>query len=273
MRRTELRAGGRRLECAWIGRPEPGRPTLVLLHEGLGCVAMWRDFPQRLAAATGLPAFLYSRAGYGGSEPAELPRPVRFMHHEALEVLPELLAAAGIDTPLLVGHSDGASIALIAAGAGVVPGLQALALIAPHVFNEELCVTSIRAAAEAYRSKPRLREGLARYHGEQVDAAFWGWNDVWLHPDFWHWNIEEYLPGIEVPLLLVQGEDDQYGTIAQLEAIERQVTVPCTRVLIPAARHSPHLERPDPTLDALARFVAAAAGREVTPAGGAPGAG
>jgi len=252
---TSIHAGARRLECRWIGTPSPTCPTLVFLHEGLGCVRLWKDFPERVATATGRAAFVYSRAGYGASDAADLPRSVRYMHDEGLDVLPEVLSVAAIGECVLVGHSDGASIALIAAGAGRVPGLQALVLLAPHVFNETVCVESIRAAAEAYRANPRLREGLARYHGEQVDDAFWGWNDIWLHPDFWHWNIEEYLAGIEAPVLLIQGAADQYGTTRQLDAIEARVRGAHQRVLIPAARHSPHLDAPAATLSAIEAFL------------------
>jgi len=250
-----IQAGARRLECRWFGAPSPDRPTLVFLHEGLGCVSLWKNFPERVAAATDLAAFVYSRAGYGASDAAELPRAVRYMHDEGLAVLPEVLAAAGIGDCVLIGHSDGASISLIAAGAGRVPGLRGLILLAPHVFNETVCVASIREAAVAYRENPRLREGLARYHGEQVDDAFWGWNDIWLHPDFWHWNIEEYLSTIAQPLLLIQGEADQYGTTRQLDAIEAQVRGPHQRVLIPKARHSPHHDAPEETLNAIEAFL------------------
>ncbi len=250
-----LEVAGQRLECRRIGVAGGGRPTLVFLHEGLGCVEMWKDFPQRLAAATGLPAMVFTRAGYARSDPAPLPRPVDFMHTEGREVLPAVLAAAGLDDVILVGHSDGASIAIIAIGAGVVPRARAAVLIAPHVFNEQLCVDSIREAAETYRSNPRLRTALERYHGAQVDAAFWGWNDIWLHPDFWHWNIEEFLPAITIPLLLVQGCDDQYGTTAQLDAIERQVAGACRRAMIPGARHSPHHDAADRTLSEITDFT------------------
>jgi len=253
--RTTIQIGPRRLECQWIGAPSPTHPTLVFLHEGLGCVSLWKDFPARVAAATGLAAFVYSRAGYGASDAADLPRSVRYMHDEGIEVLPEVLAAAGIGDCVLVGHSDGASIALIAAGAGRVPGHQALILLAPHVFNETVCVESIRQAATAYRSNPRLREGLARYHGDQVDDAFWGWNDIWLHPDFRHWNIEKYLPAIDRPVLLIQGQADQYGTTRQLDAIEARVAGPHERVLVPGARHSPHHDAPKATLNAIEAFL------------------
>jgi len=262
-----LVADGRRLEYRRVGpvgaaHGGAGGPALVLLHEGLGCVSMWRDFPERLAEATGREVLVYSRAGYGASDEAELPRPVRYMHHEGLAVLPEVLASAGIGRHVLVGHSDGASIAVVYAGsqppqrreARLGRGPEGLVLIAPHVFNEDLSVASIRAAREAYEHGT-LRAALERHHGERVDHAFRGWNDVWLHPDFRRWNIEEYLPAIHVPTLLIQGEDDQYGTLRQLEAIEARVPATVKRVLMPGCGHSPHREQTDMTVAAVAGFV------------------
>ena len=249
-----LRADGRRLEYAWHGPPPEEAPTLVFLHEGLGCVSLWRDFPARLAEATGCGALVYSRAGYGRSDPVPLPRPVRFMHHEGLRVLPEVLEAAGVRDAVLVGHSDGASIALVHAGSGAAPRVRALVLEAPHVFVEELSVRSIAAIGEAYRTTD-LRGKLARHHGENVDCAFLGWNGVWLDPEFRAWNIEEYLPGVRVPVLVVQGEDDEYGTLAQVEAVERQVSGPVETVLLPGCGHSPHRDRPERVLEEMARFV------------------
>ena len=176
----------------------------MFLHEGLGSVGLWRDFPRTLADATGLPAFVYSRAGYGESDAAPLPRSVRYMHEEA-ELLPEILAAAGIDDPVLVGHSDGASIAIIHAGSG--GKARALVLEAPHVFTEPMGLRSIANAREAYE-RGDLRQRLAKYH-QDVDAAFWGWNRPWLDPEFRDWNLEEFLPRIAAPVLVVQGEQDE----------------------------------------------------------------
>ncbi len=250
-----LHAGGRRLEYAWHGPPPGEAPTLVFLHEGLGCVSLWRDFPARLAEATGCGALVYSRAGYGRSDPVPLPRPVRFMHDEGLRVLPEVLNAAGVRDAILVGHSDGASIALVHAGSGAAGRVRALVLEAPHVFVEDVSVASIAAVGEAYRDTD-LRARLARHHGANVDCAFHGWNGVWLDPEFRAWNIEDCLPRVAVPVLVVQGEADEYGTVAQVEAIRRQAAGPVETVILPRVGHSPHRDAPDAILEAMARFVA-----------------
>lgn len=249
-----LHAGGRRLEYVWHGPPPGEAPTLVFLHEGLGCVSLWRDFPARLAEATGCGALVYSRAGYGRSDPVPLPRPVRFMHDEGLRVLPEVLDAAGVRDAILVGHSDGASIALVHAGSGAADRVRALVLEAPHVFVEDVSVASIAAIGEAYRDTD-LRARLARHHGGNVDCAFHGWNGVWLDPEFRAWNIEDCLPRVAVPVLVVQGEADEYGTVAQVEAIRRQAAGPVETVILPGVGHSPHRDAPDATLEAMARFV------------------
>jgi pimeloyl-ACP methyl ester carboxylesterase len=248
-----LRAGGARLEIRWIGPAVEGTPALVFLHEGLGSVSLWKDFPDRLAAATGCGALIYSRAGYGKSDPAPLPRPIRFMHGEAT-ILPEILKEAGIRDFILIGHSDGASISLIHAGSAPAPGLRGLILEAPHVFTEPHGLASIARAKEAYETS-NLREKLERHHGENVDIAFRGWNDVWLHPGFRAWNLEEYLPAIRVPILVLQGVDDEYGTWKQVEAIERQSGGPVETMALPDCGHSPHREQPERTLEAMAGFV------------------
>lgn len=251
-----LDAGGHRLEYLRIG-PGPGAgPVLVLLHEGLGCVSMWRDFPERLAAATGLGVLVYSRWGYGRSDPLDRPHPVRYMHDEALLTLPEVLAAAQVDDPVLVGHSDGGSIALIYAGAGKAPRPRALVTLAAHVFCEDISVRSIAAAKQAYETTD-LKERLGRHHGENVEGAFRGWNDVWLHPDFRRWNIEEYLPAITCPALVIQGEDDEYGTLNQVDAIRAGTAGPVETLVLPECGHSPQRDQPEATLAAIARFVAA----------------
>jgi pimeloyl-ACP methyl ester carboxylesterase len=215
---------------------------------------MWRDFPARLAEATGLGALVYSRAGYGRSDPVPLPRPLRFMHDEALVVLPEVLEAAGIRDAILVGHSDGGSIALIHAGSGQATRVCALVLEAPHVFCEEISVRSIAAAGEKYRQGD-LRRALERHHGANVDVAFWGWNRAWLDPGFRAWNIEEYLPGVGVPVLVIQGDRDEYGTLKQLDAIAAGCRGPVERLVLPDCGHSPHREQPEATLAAIVSFL------------------
>ena len=245
-----LTVRGKKIEAQHIGRP--GGPTLVFLHEGLGSLGLWRDFPQKVSDATGLPAFVYSRAGYGQSDPAEMPRPVRYMHDEAA-LLPEVLAAAGIDDPVLVGHSDGASISVIYAGSG--GNARALVLEAPHVFTEDMGLQSIARARDAYE-RGDLRARLGRYHRD-VDAAFWGWNRPWLDPEFRKWNLEEFLPRIAAPILVVQGEDDEYGTKKQVEAIARGARDVEVRML-PECGHSPHRDQPEATLRAIAEFLRSA---------------
>lgn len=249
-----LDVDGTKLEYRWIGPPPGQAPTLIFLHEGLGCAAMWKDFPDRVAQATGWSVLVYSRAGYGGSDPVDVPRPLTYMHGEGLDVLPRLLDVAGINQAILVGHSDGASISLINAGGERDPRILAGILLAPHVFNEQISVDSIRQAREAFENG-QLRDGLARYHGDNVDVAFWGWNRAWLDPDFWHWNLEEYLPHIEIPLLLIQGEDDEYGTRAQIEAIDRQTPGLVETLMLPDCGHSPHRDQPQATIRAIRDFV------------------
>ena len=243
--------GGHRIEYERIATAATSRPTVVLLHEGLGSVAMWRDFPGRLAHATGCNALVYSRYGYGKSDPLTAPRDVRYMHDEALVVLPGLLDQIGIARPILVGHSDGGSIALIHAGAGIRP-VAAVVTLAAHVLVEDISVASIAAAKVAYETTD-LRTKLARHHAD-VDSAFRGWNDIWLHPDFRAWNIEEYLPGIACPVLAIQGEDDEYGTMEQMRRIGVQVR-DVELVELEDCRHSPHKDQPEAVLDAIRRFV------------------
>ncbi len=245
-------AAGLRLETRWIGPGPETAPTLVFLHEGLGSVSMWKDFPDRLAERTGLGALVYSRAGYGKSAPAPLPKSVRFMHDEA-EVLREVLTQTKIRECILVGHSDGASIALIYAGSRPAAGLKGLILEAPHVFPELHGLASITEIGELYRTTD-LRDRLARHHGANVDIAFRGWHEVWLHPEFRAWNIEEVLPRITVPILILQGEDDEYGTWEQVEAIERQAGGPVEAVGLAVCGHSPHREQPERALKAMTEF-------------------
>lgn len=251
-----LEVGGVRLEYRWTGPLPPSAdhaPTLVFLHEGLGSVSLWKDFPDRLAERTGCGALVYSRAGYGKSDPVPLPRPVHFMHDEAA-ILPRVLEAAGVRESFLVGHSDGASIALIHAGRDRPAGLRGLILEAPHVFTEPSGLESIAKIADVYRNTD-LREKLARHHGANVDVAFWGWNGVWLDPHFRAWNLEEFLPGIQVPILILQGDRDEYGTWKQVEAIERQSGGPVESMLIENCGHSPHRDQPEVALAAMAEWL------------------
>jgi pimeloyl-ACP methyl ester carboxylesterase len=248
-----VKAWGRNLEYQLIPAHQINRPTLVLLHEGLGSVSMWRDFPTRLAAATGCRTLVYSRYGYGRSDLLQEPFGTDYMHREARESLPEVLAALGIENPLLVGHSDGASIALLHAGAG--HPVAGLVLMAPHCFVEDVSIRSIAAAKVAFETTD-LPAKLGRYHRD-VDKTFRGWNDIWLHPDFRSWNIEDCLPHIRCPILAIQGEDDEYGTMAQIEAIAAQATGSPDVELLKLAdcRHSPHRDQAAAVIDAIGRFT------------------
>lgn len=230
----------RSLEYRFVPPPESGRPVLVFLHEGLGSLALWRDLPAAIADRAHCGYLVYSRYGNGFSQPLDGSRDVRYMHDEALVVLPELLEMCGITAPLLVGHSDGASIALIYAGsypqhvAGVV-------VEAPHLFVERCSVESIAAIGELYRAGT-LRERMARHH-EDVDRTFWGWNDIWLDPAFASWNIESYVPQIAAPVFAIQGTSDEYGTLAQLDALAARVTTPVDRLVLSRCGHAPHRDR------------------------------
>ena len=244
-------AGGRRLEYAWHGEARTNAPPIVMLHEGLGSLALWRDFPHQLADATRRRVLVYSRLGYGKSDPLTSPRGVDFMHTEALEILPQLLDSLGVDNPVLFGHSDGGSIALIHAARAHRPVAGIIAL-APHVFVERYGLDSIAASRRAYLDGD-LRAKLARYH-DDVESAFWGWNDIWLHPDFVAWNIEALLPEIACSVLAIQGVDDEYGTMEQIDRLERGVRG-ARRLELAACRHSPHRDQPDAVLAAVTSFL------------------
>jgi pimeloyl-ACP methyl ester carboxylesterase len=245
--------GEQRLEYRMIGPPPGEAPTLVLLHEGLGCVGLWDDFPDRLQQATGAGVFVYSRAGYGQSSAVPLPRPLAYMHDEARQTLPRLLDGIGFQSGLLIGHSDGASIATIYAGSHQDHRLRALVLIAPHFFTEDEGLASIVEAKKVFETTD-LRMKLARWHTDP-DNAFRGWNDVWLDPDFRKWDITEQLGYIRVPILIVQGEDDQYGTLKQIEVAQRDCYCPVEVALLPGAKHSPQRDAPAQTLKAISDFA------------------
>ena len=239
---------------SWVRNANRDAPTLIFLHEGLGCVALWRDFPAKLAEATGCHALIYSRHGYGRSDPCELPRPTTYLHHEALDVLPALIETLRIGPHILVGHSDGGSIALIYAG-GIRPkNLLGVITEAAHVFNEQAAVDVIRLTRKQYVDGA-LRVRLAKHHGGNVDFAFWGWCDVWLSAEFWHWNIESYLPTINVPTLVIQGADDHYGTVAQVTAIKDGIGPCAMPLLIPNCAHAPHRERAAHTASIMQPFI------------------
>ncbi len=249
--RGEIIVDGKRLETLWIGRERSDQPTIVMLHEGLGSIALWKDFPQQLAAHTGCGVLVYSRYGHGSSDKLMEKRPVNFMHHEGEVVLPELLDKLSIARPVLLGHSDGGSISLIFAGR-YPERPRALVLEAPHVFVEDLSIASIAQAKVNYETSD-LQQKLARYHAN-VDATFWGWNDIWLDPNFRDWNIEEYLAAIRCPVLCIQGEQDEYGTRAQVDAIAGQV--PQTEIMmLPDCKHSPHRDQPEKTLARIVGFA------------------
>ena len=248
-----ITAGGRTLEYQLIPAHQINRPTLVLLHEGLGSVAMWRDFPARLAAATGCRTLVYSRYGYGQSDLLQEAFGTDYMHREARAILPELLAALQIENPVLVGHSDGASIALLHAGGG--HPVAGLVVMAPHCFVEDISIRSIAAAKVAFETTD-LPAKLGKYHRD-VNRTFWRWNDIWLHPDFRAWNIEDCLPLIRAPILAIQGDDDEYGTMAQIEAIAAGATASAGVELLKLAdcRHSAHKDQTVAVIEAINRFA------------------
>jgi len=250
--RDEVFIDGKRLETHWIGSEGRDQPVIVMLHEGLGSIALWKDFPHRLAARTGCTVLVYSRYGHGNSDRLTGKRPVRFMHREGEAVLPELLDKLAIERPILFGHSDGGSISIIFAGK-YPERPRALVLEAPHVFVEDLSVASIAQAKVNFETTD-LRQKLSRYHAH-VDETFWGWNDIWLDPNFRGWNIEEYLAAIRCPVLCIQGEQDEYGTRAQVDGIAAQ-TPQAEILMLDECKHSPHRDQAERTLARIAEFMA-----------------
>ncbi|HEY7242991.1 MAG TPA: alpha/beta hydrolase [Xanthobacteraceae bacterium] len=247
-----LDLGEMRLEYRFDGPRPHAAPTIVLLHEGLGSMDVWGSFAQDLAAATGAGIFSYSRAGYGRSSPSTLPRPVTFMHDEARRVLPRVLDAIGFRRGLLLGHSDGASIAAIYAGSIQDHRVRGLVLVAPHFVTEDMGLAEIARAKAAFE-QGSLRTKLARIHAD-ADNAFHNWCDPWLHPEFRKLDLTEELAHIRVPILIVQGEYDQFGTVRQIEVAQHECYCPVEVVLLPRTRHAPHRERPERTLRAVADF-------------------
>ncbi len=253
-----VKAGGSRLEYEWVGVGPAEGPTVVMLHEGLGSVAMWRDFPSRVAKTTGLRVLVYSRRGYGRSDSAtDLPCPVDYMHREAQEVLPDLFRELDVCRPILLGHSDGASVALIYAGSDIDPRPESIIVMAPHVNIEPSNILSI-AKVRVLWEETDLRGRLARYH-DDPDSAFFSWNLAWLMPEFRNWNIEEFLPKIRGPITVIQGLDDEYGSPQQPETIKRMAPGPVNTIMLPGCGHSAHRDSPEQTLAAIADHVKMAA--------------
>jgi len=252
------------IEYAWLGSNDRDRPLVVFLHEGLGSLAMWKQFPQALCETADVRGLVYSRPGYGRSTPREASTrwDVDYLHRQALEVLPAFLDSVGVDAsaspPFLLGHSDGGSIAMLYAAA-YAECVAGLVLLAPHVFVEPVSIASIDTVRTAYLDDD-LRSRLAKYHAD-VDSAFWGWNHIWLDPRFRAWNIETEIAGIRCPVLAIQGRDDEYGTLEQLRAIQRRV--PGTQILaLDDCRHSPHRDQPERLLQAVVAFIESASGQE-----------
>lgn len=248
-----LRIGGSELEYRFAGLQPGEAPTLVLLHEGLGSAGLWSDFPQQLAARTGCGVLAYSRAGYGQSSAASLPRKPDYMHREALDVLPRVLDAIGFRRGLLIGHSDGASIATIYAGSMQDHRVRGLALLAPHFVVEDVSLRSIAAIKTTFETTD-LKSKLGRWHRDS-EATFRGWNDIWLDPAFRDWDISESLAYIRVPIAILQGTDDQYGTERQIAIARDECYCPVDVTMIPKVGHSPHREATERTLDVVGDFV------------------
>ncbi|MFQ5968014.1 MAG: alpha/beta fold hydrolase [Acidimicrobiia bacterium] len=243
---------GTRLEYRWIGEAPDAAITLVFLHHGLGSVSTWKNFPDRVVAENRIGGLVYSRAGYGRSDPIELPRPLTFMEDEARDVVGKVLDATGVQKAILIGHSDGASIAAVYAGGSGDLRVRGLVLMAPHFFTEEVTRAKGREITHDFEEGD-LRERLARHH-EHVDIAFQGWADAWQDPGFKDWDITEYLDYIRVPILAIQGEDDGHGTLAHIDALD-EIMAPVEKLVLPDCGHSPYLEQPEATLEAITDFV------------------
>ncbi|PKN35114.1 MAG: alpha/beta hydrolase [Deltaproteobacteria bacterium HGW-Deltaproteobacteria-19] len=256
-RHFEISVRGRLLAVQAVGTGGASRersaPAILFLHEGLGSIGQWRDFPEALCARTGTAGFVYDRLGYGRSDTLPAPRTVRYLHDEALKALPAVLDALGLERPFLVGHSDGGTIALLFA-AEYPDRVRGVITEAAHVFVEEETLRGIREAVDLYRTTD-LRERMARYHGDKVDAVFSGWADTWLSAEFRDWNVESFLPRVSCPLLVIQGVDDRYGTPAQVEAIVCGAAGPAEALLLPDCGHIPHQQARDRVLDAMTRFI------------------
>ncbi|PCH45998.1 MAG: alpha/beta hydrolase [Hyphomicrobiales bacterium] len=248
-----LQIGSSSLEYACYGAHPNEATTIVMLHEGLGCVALWRDFPKLLAKATGHGVFVYSRAAYGKSDACDLPRPLDYMTGEAMDVLPVVLNEIGLQKIILLGHSDGATIAAIYAGMGGDMRVRGVILMAPHFFTEELGLKSIAEAKVSYETGD-LREKLTKYHGD-VDCAFKGWNDVWLDPKFKSWDVTDVIDYLRIPVLAIQGRDDEYGTLAQIEEIENRIYSPVDVEIFDDCGHGPHLDQIEKTLATIEDFT------------------
>jgi pimeloyl-ACP methyl ester carboxylesterase len=248
-----LSIGDAELEYSFI-RNSPDRPTIVLLHEGLGCVEMWKDFPSMLAQVTGLNVFAYSRAGYGCSSTVDLPRPLNFHAREALEVLPAVLAKMKIKKHFILGHSDGASIGIIYGGSNLQLDLKGLILLAPHLAAEKKCVLQIQKAMSSFESG-MLRGRLSKYHHNNTDVAFWGWSEVWVDPSFLDWNIEEHLLGINSPTLTLRGVDDPYNTDWHVKTISQRIIGFVEHHELPECGHAPHVDALEVVLNTIKKFV------------------
>lgn len=249
-----LSVAGKKFEVRWINAEKKSdRPVLVYLHEGLGSLKLWKDFPDTLCRACQCPGFVFSRLGYAGSDPIALPRKITYLHREALDILPRVVKAAGILDHIIIGHSDGGSIGLIYAGSPHAVRLRGLVTEATHVFVEKVTLTFLRKTRQAYLTGG-LKEKLERHHGKNTETAFWGWNDIWLDPKFIHWNIEKYLKKIRVPVLALQGRQDPYATLDQLTVLPGRIP-DCRIHIIEDCGHAPHLEQKESVLELVKQFI------------------